>query len=479
MRVPYSLPFVLACACSSAPFELAAGDGGADDVGDTMGDAAGDSLSCTGAAAEPCGKCGTRKRDCVAPDTWGEWGACTGEGVCAPGTVESVATACPGALEKRSKTCSPSCAWEPDVCALPKGWTPIASPPSDFAGRFGHSALWTGGELLIFGGGKQFEPGDAARKDGAIYSLSLNAWQTLPSTTAARRSHATAWNGTKLIVCGGIDGSTLRTDCVAYDAFKKAWLESLPAPPLTGRMLAGAVWIPTVNKLFVWGGTADGKKGLADGALFSFGPPEAWTALPAAPLSGRFDPVVLWTGKEVLVFGGMAEGGGVVDGALFDPVANTWRALPAAPVTAREPPMAAGLTSAGDLVFFGGFAGTLPAWSGARATLGASPTWSALTLPDSAKVPPRLGFQWWFANDTLAVWSGAREKTESFELLVSGGALDLQKDTWAPLATAGAPSARGMATTVWTGKGALVWGGMARPSGGVPELVTDGAIFVP
>ncbi|MBI2390149.1 MAG: hypothetical protein HYV09_11225 [Deltaproteobacteria bacterium] len=481
MRLRHALPFVFTCACSPAPFDIAPADAVADEVGDAIGDATDSRVeppSCTGAATEPCGKCGKRTRVCVSPETWGEWSACTGEGVCAPGAFESVAGGCPGALEKKSRTCSSSCAWAPDVCAMPKGWSPIATAPSGFESRLGHSAVWTGGELIIFGGGKQFDAGDAARRDGAIYSLAKNAWELIPPAIAARRSHAAAWTGAQLYVYGGMDGSTLLADCVAYDAVKKTWIDA-PAAPLAGRMLSGAVWIPTVKKLFIWGGTTDGTKALADGALLARTMPDTWTKLPAAPIAARFDPVVLWTGKEVLVFGGKGVDGGLVDGALYDPVANTWRALPAAPVPAREPPMAAGLTTTGDFVFFGGIAGTSPVWSGARVTLGASPVWSVVSSPDAAALLPRVAFQAWVANDTLAVWSGAKEKTDAFEFVASGGALDLSKNAWGPLATTGAPSVRGLATTVWTGKGALVWGGLARPGGGVPELVTDGAIYVP
>jgi len=70
----------------------------------------------------------------------------------------------------------------------------------------------------------------------------------------------------------------------------------------------------------------------------------AWTSVPAVPLDPRTDPVLAWTGTEVLVLGGNT--GWVCppfadcpnpttlahDGAAFDPATQTWRAIAPAPV---------------------------------------------------------------------------------------------------------------------------------------------------
>src|SRR4051794_34478763 len=69
--------------------------------------------------------------------------------------------------------------------------------------------------------------------------------------------------------------------------------------------------------------------------------PPGWTSsitrLPAAPLSARRDVAAVWTGSEMLVWGGFAGNQAAetyyADGAGYDPGKNRWRTLPAAPLT--------------------------------------------------------------------------------------------------------------------------------------------------
>lgn len=73
-------------------------------------------------------------------------------------------------------------------------------------------------------------------------------------------------------------------------------------------------------------------------------PATGWARLPDVPLSPRTDPVVAWTGSEVVVVGGNtgwvcppnADCGSPTalasDGAAYDPATRTWRAIAPAPV---------------------------------------------------------------------------------------------------------------------------------------------------
>jgi hypothetical protein len=62
-----------------------------------------------GPATQACGNCGTQTRSCNADGSWSAWGACTGEGVCAPGTTQ----ACDDA---GTQTCGSACAWSACSC---------------------------------------------------------------------------------------------------------------------------------------------------------------------------------------------------------------------------------------------------------------------------------------------------------------------------------------------------------------------------
>ena len=112
-----------------------------------------------------------------------------------------------------------------------------------------------------------------------------------------------------------------------------AW-EPLPAAPLTPRSSLAATW--TGAELLVWGGAADDGTGgttfLADGAALA---DDAWRPLPTAPLSARTGHAAVWTGEELLVWGGQGRSAFLADGAALNPVTGRWRALPPAPLSPR------------------------------------------------------------------------------------------------------------------------------------------------
>lgn len=79
-----------------------------------------------------------------------------------------------------------------------------------------------------------------------------------------------------------------------------------------------------------------------------------WEQLPAAPIAGRVDPVAVWTGAWLLVWGGTdpRTGAGYGDGAAYDPVARRWERLPASPLRARAAPK--GVWTGSELLVWGG-----------------------------------------------------------------------------------------------------------------------------
>jgi hypothetical protein len=99
--------------------------GGATDAGapaDANADAApppkpGDPCPTVNAIAQrTCGNCGIEMALCLAPQdggtpVWGNYGVCTNEGFCAPGSVDTTPAGC--AVGVRTRTCENSCAWGP------------------------------------------------------------------------------------------------------------------------------------------------------------------------------------------------------------------------------------------------------------------------------------------------------------------------------------------------------------------------------
>ena len=64
-------------------------------------------------------------------------------------------------------------------------WTPLPTQGAP-AARFGHGAVWTGSEMLVFGG---IGAGGAALTSAAAFNPATNTWRDLPATPARR--HAT------------------------------------------------------------------------------------------------------------------------------------------------------------------------------------------------------------------------------------------------------------------------------------------------
>lgn len=80
---------------------------------------------------EACGNCGTRVRLCTALGQWGDFGACTAEGVCVPGSQSDEACGLCGTM---TRNCSEACAWIDGACAGEGICTPEAVDSQDCIG---------------------------------------------------------------------------------------------------------------------------------------------------------------------------------------------------------------------------------------------------------------------------------------------------------------------------------------------------------
>ncbi|HEX2047714.1 MAG TPA: hypothetical protein VHF27_08120 [Acidimicrobiales bacterium] len=178
--------------------------------------------------------------------------------------------------------------------------------------------------------------------------------------------------------------------------------DRLADPGIAGRSGAASVW--TGEELLVWGGsTLAGSENewLGDGAALD---PVAnrWRPLPPAPIGPRSDPAAVWTGSEMVVWGGTAGGGGILaDGAAFDPKTNRWRPI------APQP--------------FGGSTRPAVVWTGTEMLVVSSVNglstsaydpradrWRLLAPPPGALVMPFPQVVWTGSQAVLVLWpSGA------------------------------------------------------------------------
>ena len=108
----------------------------------------------------------------------------------------------------------------------------------------------------------------------------------------------TVWTGRYLVVGGGSSGAGLLKDAAAYDPVTGRWMR-LPDAPVgfEGNGSAGEIWTGTSVLTIEDGVPGDRPLGLN---LTT----RTWSLGPKAPRAGRQEAYELWTGSEVLVWGG-------------------------------------------------------------------------------------------------------------------------------------------------------------------------------
>jgi hypothetical protein len=78
--------------------------------------------------------------------------------------------------------------------------------------------------------------------------------------------------------------------------------------------------------MLVWGGSQGDPYALPDGAEYDLGD-DIWGPLPPAPLVGRFGHSAIWTGAEMLIWGGLNgyDREPLTRGVAYNPYDLTWR----------------------------------------------------------------------------------------------------------------------------------------------------------
>ena len=84
-------------------------------------------------------------------------------------------------------------------------WEPIAGGTSVPYHRSNHTAVWTGAEVIVFGGGYSNAGVPTALNDGGHYDPITATWNPVATLNAPqeRYDHTAVWTGTEMIVWGG------------------------------------------------------------------------------------------------------------------------------------------------------------------------------------------------------------------------------------------------------------------------------------
>lgn len=209
---------------------------------------------------------------------------------------------------------------------LTGNWASISTTNAPSARAY-HSAIWTGTEMIVWGG----YGGGGSLGDGAAYNPVSNSWTTLPTLNApqARSDHKAVWTGSKMIIWGGVDFSTYLNSGAVYNPVAGTWTPVSTTGAPSGRSWFSNVW--TGTEMIVWGGqwfNGTSNVPFNDGARYN-PTTDTWTTVSASPLTARSAAATAWNGSKMFVWGGWdTNSTAYTDGALYDPVADTWTVLP-------------------------------------------------------------------------------------------------------------------------------------------------------
>jgi hypothetical protein len=180
------------------------------------------------------------------------------------------------------------------------------------------------------------------------------------------------------VIVAGPDGGSIELSDPGAARFE---MRDLAPSPLTPREDMTGVW--TGEELIIWGGTSNGTV-TGDGAAYSPAT-DSWRRISDGPLSARTRHMAVWTGREMIVWGGTqrtAGAGGLLDGAAYDPIADTWRTIsPSPPGTDRT--SAATAFVGGTAVFGGGGSSTGAAAESVLVYDVAADTWAQHDVGDN------------------------------------------------------------------------------------------------
>ena len=132
-------------------------------------------------------------------------------------------------------------------------WTPTSNMNAPSPRRL-HTAIWTGTEMIVWGGYNSSNNGTWLNTGGR-YNPITDSWTPTSTSNApaVRSSHTAVWTGSQMIVWGGSSSSGYLSTGGRYNPSTDGWTatSTTNAPP--GRTLHTALW--TGGEMIVWGGS--------------------------------------------------------------------------------------------------------------------------------------------------------------------------------------------------------------------------------
>lgn len=305
-------------------------------------------------------------------------------------------------------------------------WRPLPTAP--LAARGGHAMVWTGDEVIVWGG---FDWNGRPLTDGAAFDPETGVWRMLPESGAYNASVSAAWTGRHMVTVSA-------TETYRFDPSGQVWhrAPALPIPRghrLTDVLSTGSS-VAAVTEPRVRDGSA---------AVFVLGSAaDRWRRLPDPPLPVSSGHVVLADDEQMHILGRPVQGAKTASVTLRISRDNP-RWMPTEAPPGLENRLLRKLVGAArdGIVLWGASGDGRDNYAAARDDDG----WRRL---DPGPLPTTWAADSIWMGDRLLVWD---------RLANRGMTLDPTRNQWTPLSRP--PVAAHLPRpAVWTGSALFVWG---------------------
>ncbi len=361
---------------------------------------------------------------------------------------------------------------EPDVQAA-GSWKSMSEVNAPLA-RDTHTAVWTGSKMIVWGG-RQRSATTTFLATGGIYDLASDTWQSLSQTNAPqpRIFHTAVWTGSKMIVWGGSNDSSMADQSI-YNPSTDEWSAMSTTNAPTPRFHHTAVW--TGSKMIVWGGVLWGGDTTKTGGIYDPST-DVWGAVTDAPQACAGHTAV-WTGSKMIVWGGVPDihqDNVYCNSFAYDPGDDVWTMISSTDApTSRTTPTA--IWTGSKMIVWGGNlinASIIPLNTGGIYDP-STDVWGAVNKTDAPT--PRFQHSAIWTGSKMIVWGGQGQG-----FFNTGALHDPALDSWQPM-TQSPLSSRTFHSAIWTGSKMIVWGGFEKTveaDAQVEQSTASGGTFTP
>jgi N-acetylneuraminic acid mutarotase len=339
-------------------------------------------------------------------------------------------------------------------------WTATSNVNAPDA-RDGHTAVWTGSEMIVWGGSFVDNGGLHLFNTGARYDPATDSWTSTSTTKApdARSSHAAVWTGSEMIVWGGSNATSELNTGGKYNPTADNWIPTSTVNAPTARQNHTAVW--TGSEMIVWGGYGcGGNCTLNSGGRYNPAM-DSWAATSVTNVAyARWGHTAVWTGSEMIVWGGTDEIPNhtyLHTGGRYNPANDSWM-----PTSLMNVPLGriahTAVWTGSEMIVWGGVDETFNDTNTGGRYNPSTDDWTATSLADAPSARDSHTAVW--TGTQMIVWSGYMASPCDNGHHNSGGRYEAITDSWTPTSAANTPLARQYHTAVWTGSQMIVWGGV-------------------